>query len=963
VMIFVASVIFLIMVETIDAFSMMRKILNPNPRTSTRSKTDGHAKLRSLPSLYSSPLEDPEEDPELDETVMVSKEPFESEADVAEKANAMLSREGDGNISNIELQTELETSFLQYAMSIILGRALPDIRDGLKPVHRRILFAMDQLNLDPKSSHRKCARVVGEVLGKYHPHGDLSVYDALVRMAQDFSTAYQLVDGHGNFGSIDADPAAAMRYTECRLTEMAKETLLEELDLSTVDFSPNFDGNENEPNVLPSKLPLLLLNGSSGIAVGMATNIPPHNLREIVNALKAVIKKERLAPRSNEVKKGTVSDDELFEMVPGPDFPTRATIIGTENARKLYTTGRGSVTMRAVTHMEELSSPSSSSSKKMNRKAIVVTELPYQVNKAALLEHIANLVNNKKLDGISDLRDESDRDGIRIVVELKMRDTNPSMVLANLYQKTKLQTNFAGNLLALMKPNSGMNDKDSGISVEDDKGDSGSLTPQRFTLREALDQFLNFRFETIRRKTVHQLKKVQSRMHIVDGLLQTMEHIDVVIDLIRNMPDQASCRSALMQSKATKEAPLALGLSKEQADSVLKLQLGQLTRLSQGKLTEERTDLESKRKDFQKLLDDDDAVYNVMTSELDKMAKKFGHDRKSKILEEENEDDLKLELIKNSRSVIVVTREGYIKRMELTNFANKSRGSKGSRASSIDDEILHCITCNDHDTLLMITQDGKSYGLRAYQVPMASRTAKGAPLPSVLPISIGQELTTLLAINEFTDDEYLLLGTTGGRIKKTAVKLFEKITKKGLLAAELNDGDELEWCHKCTNDDDVLICSSRGLASRFKISELRPTGRISKGVLAMRIKPGDTIADIDVLRGSDGRDRQHFVLCMSEQGYGKRVLTDQFKVRMRNTVGVKAFRFKGKKAEEDKVSCFCVVNEDDEILIITSKGRMVRQRVDSIPCYRREAGGVVVQKLNDSDKITSINLVPTRAQE
>ena len=486
----------------------------------------------------------------------MSKEAFTSEGDIADRANEMLI---NSNNNNIELRNELETSFLQYAMSIILGRALPDARDGLKPVHRRILFAMEQLKLNPTTSHRKCARVVGEVLGKYHPHGDMSVYDALVRMAQDFSTSYRLVDGHGNFGCVDNDPAAAMRYTECRLTSMATDTLLSELHLDTVDFVGNFDGNEEEPTVLPSKLPLLLLNGSSGIAVGMATNIPPHNLREIVTACTALIQKERMMKTDADVEADdvVVSDEELFKMVPAPDFPTGATILGTSDAKQLYQTGNGRVTMRSVTHLEQIG----------KRNAIIVTELPYQVNKAALLEQMANLVNEKKLEGISDLRDESDRDGIRVVLELKQRDANPKIVLANLYKKTKLQTTFSGNMLALMKPpnNEGIkktevvaeqqpqddddekiddNDENASsssssssldISTSSSSSSSSSLTPQRFTLREALDYFLDFRFETIRRKTKYQITKVQARIHVVDGLLLALDRIDDVIELIKNL--------------------------------------------------------------------------------------------------------------------------------------------------------------------------------------------------------------------------------------------------------------------------------------------------------------------------------------------------------------------------------------------------------------------------------------------
>mmetsp|Transcript_24590 Transcript_24590/g.67870 ORF Transcript_24590/g.67870 Transcript_24590/m.67870 type:complete len:702 (+) Transcript_24590:268-2373(+) len=678
----------LLCIDIGDAFSARKTLYtnrntNRNRNRNTNAGNSAHhgsspqgrilSPIRLSKTALRSSLDDPEEDDD-ESSLAVEKEPFTPEAEIAERANDLLAAtnsDGNGN-SHVELRSELETSFLQYALSIILGRALPDARDGLKPVHRRILFAMQQLKLNPNTSHRKCARVVGEVLGKYHPHGDMSVYDALVRMAQDFSTSYRLIDGHGNFGSVDADPAAAMRYTECRLTALAMEGLLDELDLETVDFAANFDGNEHEPTVLPSKLPLLLLNGSSGIAVGMATNIPPHNLREIVGACKALIRKERNS--KTRTKKG-LPDDDLFGIVPGPDFPTGATILGTSDARKLFTTGNGRVLQRAVTHLEEISKKGAgSAASPKTRNAIIVTELPYQVNKAALLVQIANLVNDKKLEGISDLRDESDRDGIRIVLELKQRDANPQIVLANLYKKTKLQTSFSGNFLALMKPRSTASDEAASSSfrdreVEDDddttQKKSFALTPQRFTLRESLDYFLDFRFETIRRKTTHQLGKVRARIHIVDGLLLALDRIDDVIELIRTLPDQASCREALMakppedddekstnkkKKTKTKNPPLALGLSRAQADSVLRLQLGQMTRLSHNKLTEERNDLESRRADLQTILDEDDAVYNLMVTEMNNLDRKYGHERKSKIIHDDDGEVQELDMVKNSRS-------------------------------------------------------------------------------------------------------------------------------------------------------------------------------------------------------------------------------------------------------------------------------------------------------------------------
>jgi DNA gyrase subunit A len=605
--------------------SISRRMPSMASISSSSSRTRRRRNRSStLHILSSTPDKDWEEIDEEDDYV-VSKEPFQSEADTAEAVNEYVSAMSSSSTNQyqpIELKTEVQNSFLQYALSIILGRALPDARDGLKPVHRRILYSMYQLNLAPNLPHRKCARVVGEVLGKYHPHGDMAVYDALVRMAQDFSTSYRLVDGHGNFGSVDADPAAAMRYTECRLTTMATSTLLQDINDDTVDLVPNFDGNEQEPSVLPAKLPLLLLNGSSGIAVGMATNIPPHNLREVLTACVALVQ-----DRVDGTTRPKTTDTELCQMVPGPDFPTGASIMGTANSERLYTTGNGGIVMRAITHVEQLVRTTSSERTLPTKTAIIVTELPYQVNKAALLEQIAALVNDKKLEGISDLRDESDRDGIRVVLELK-RDSIPAVVLNNLYKKTKLQTVFSGNFVALMERN-------------------GSLTPQRFTLRESLDYFLDFRFTTIRRRSSYQLRKVESRMHIVDGLLLALRRVDEVIDLIRSLPDQAACREALMKDPE-REGGL-LGLSKDQAESVLKLQLGQLTRLNQGKLDEERTDLESKSSNLQRLLQVDNAVYEVMVEEFHEMDLKYGDDRKTKILNDDGEVN-EIDMVTNSRS-------------------------------------------------------------------------------------------------------------------------------------------------------------------------------------------------------------------------------------------------------------------------------------------------------------------------
>lgn len=750
-----------------------------------------------------------------------------------------------------------------------------------------------------------------------HPHGDTAVYDALVRLAQPFSTNMPLIDGHGNFGSIDADPAAAMRYTECRLSRMAAETLLEDINMDTVEFLPNFDGSEYEPSVLPAKVPMLLLNGGAGIAVGMATNVPPHNLGELMDACVAITKGRNEGGKE-------VTDAMLLRIIPGPDFPTEACIIGTSGSRKLYTTGNGGVVMRAVMHLEQVAS-----GKKTTRNAIIVTELPYQVNKAALLERIAALVNEKKLDGIADLRDESDRDGIRMVIELK-RDAVAAVVQNNLLKKTSLQTTFSGNFLALFG--------------------SGTV-PQRFTLREALDCFLDFRFQTIRNKCVFQLDKVENRAHIVDGLLIALQYTDEVIEIVRNAPDQSSAREALMNEKNPRFC-----LSSAQADAVLKLQLGQLTRLNGDKLADEKKTLSESKANLSNLLTSDAAVREVMVEEFQAMKSKFGTPRKTKILPDEDEK-AEIELIQNERSVIVVTRGGYIKRMPLTTFESQNRGTRGkkgtSNANADDNEIAHCFTCNDHDTVLMTTQTGIAYGLRAYQVPEGGRMAKGTPIPSVLPVKAEDVITSVLPVSQFSKDEYIVLATEFGWIKKTPLAVFEKLTSRGLIIATLADGDRLNWCEKCTDEDDILVCSTRGQATRFAASSMRPTARTSRGVKSMTLKKGDTIADMNILKGKGDES----LLIVTKEGYGKRVRNDEFRTTARGGVGVLAIKFKSGRVN-DRVSTVRVVKEDDEVLIITSQGVIVRQAVKDIPCQGRAATGVLVQKVDTGDSISTVSIVP-----
>eukprot|EP00520_Triparma_pacifica_P006407 CAMPEP_0118640518 /NCGR_PEP_ID=MMETSP0785-20121206/4797_1 /TAXON_ID=91992 /ORGANISM="Bolidomonas pacifica, Strain CCMP 1866" /LENGTH=836 /DNA_ID=CAMNT_0006531913 /DNA_START=794 /DNA_END=3301 /DNA_ORIENTATION=- len=830
--------------------------------------------------------------------------------------------------SSVTLETEVQESFMTYAMSIILGRALPDARDGLKPVHRRILYSMNGLNLVPSSGHRKCGRVVGEVLGKYHPHGDMAIYDALVRLAQDFSTAHPLIDGHGNFGSIDADPPAAMRYTECKLTKVTVDAMLDGVeDEGVVQFQDNFDGNEVEPVVLPAKLPFLLLNGASGIAVGMATNIPPHNLGELTDACVAMLESRE--------RGGEIEDAELLDIVKGPDFPTGSKIMGTDAIKKLYTTGHGGIVQRATCHVE-------TSAGSRPRSSIVCTELPYQVNKANLLEKIAEYVNDKKIDGISDLRDESDRDGIRVVIELK-KDAVPAVVQNNLYKKTQLQSSFSGNFLALM---------------------GGGKSPQRFTLRSALDEFLNFRFETVRNKVSYDLKKALDRNHIVEGLLKALTSVDYVIEIIRNAPHTQSARLALMD-----ETDERLSLTREQADAVLKLQLGQLTRLNGDKLSTELATLREKISSLNKLMEDDSSVRKEMITELLELKEKYAIPRRTRV-EADVEDLEAIDLIKNSKSVIVMTKGGYIKRMPLSDFKSQQRGTRGktgvsaakSKASddhseNDDNTIEHCFSCNDHDTLIFSTLKGIAYGLRAFQIPVAGRTARGVPLPSVLPVTADDTVASVLPVPKFTKDEFIVLATERGWIKKTPLAAFENLTSRGLIIASLEDGDSLKWISKCTDEMDVFLGSKNGMATRYSASLLRPTARTSRGVRSMKLRPGDGVAEMSIMEGEGGEvEGGGYVLAVTKKGYGKRIPITEFRSQGRGGIGVIAIKFKEPVDgdEMDSMSCLTLVKEDDEILVTTKRGVIVRQKCSAIPVQSRTATGVRVQKVDKGEYINSV---------
>ena len=848
-------------------------------------------------------------------------------SDIVDSGNSGLSEDND-RIIQTDLRNEMSRSYLEYAMSVIVGRALPDARDGLKPVHRRILYAMYELGLTSGRPYRKCARVVGEVLGKYHPHGDTAVYDALVRMAQDFSMRMPLIDGHGNFGSVDNDPPAAMRYTESRLQSLTDESLLEDIESETVDFSDNFDGSQQEPTVLPARIPQLLLNGSSGIAVGMATNIPPHNLGELINGLKLIIKNP------------SAEDRELFELIKGPDFPTGGQILGRDGIRETFKTGRGSITMRGVANIEQIKSVG-----RAEKDAVIITELPFQTNKAALIERIADLVNEKKLEGISDIRDESDRDGMRIVIELK-RDAYPQVVLNNLFKLTPLQNNFSANILALVKGE-----------------------PTTLSLRKMLDVFLDFRVETIKRRTGFLLKKAEERDHIVKGLLLALSAMDEIINLIRSAKDTISAREKLQTDHE---------LSSTQAEAILQMQLRRLTALEADKIKAEHDELTQKINQYKQILNSKERIFEIILEEINKIDERFSSPRKTEILDLGGGLD-DIDLIANDRSVILLTEAGYLKRMPVNEFESTSRGSRGKAGTKTheDDDVKLFISCNDHDNLLLFSDRGVAYVLPAYRVPMSSRTAKGTPSVQLLPIPREEKITSIVSVDSFDNDCYLLMLTKAGFIKRTALSAFSKIRSNGLIAINLEDEDALIWVRLSKEGDSVLIGSRTGMAIHFRldINELRPLGRTARGVKSMNLRDGDNLVSMDVLtsdlvdqlarmedhakeidenlevNSSDGP----WVLIASAFGLGKRVPATQFRLQKRAGMGLRAIKF---RIKDDELVCLKVLGEGEELLFVTEKGVIVRTNADKISQQSRAATGVKLQKLDEGDHLSEVVLVP-----
>ncbi|MBE29873.1 MAG: DNA gyrase subunit A [Acidiferrobacteraceae bacterium] len=830
------------------------------------------------------------------------------------------------------LEQEMRQSYLDYAMSVIVGRALPDVRDGLKPVHRRVLYAMSVLNNDWNKPYKKSARVVGDVIGKYHPHGDTAVYDAIVRLAQPFSLRYPLVDGQGNFGSVDGDAPAAMRYTEIRLDRIAHE-LLNDLDRETVDFVPNYDETEQQPAVLPARFPNLLVNGSAGIAVGMATNIPPHNLTETINACLAVIDDPK------------VSLEQLLSIIPGPDFPTSGIINGNRGIRDAYQTGRGRVHIRARVEVEKIGGS--------DREALVATELPYQVNKARLLEKIAELVRDKKLEGISGLRDESDKSGMRVVVELK-KGENPEVILNNLYQHTQMQTVFGINLVALR-----------------------NNQPRLFTLIELLEDFIRHRREVVTRRTLFDLKKARARAHLLEGLAVALENIDAVIALIKQAASPAEARAGLLAqawesavvSRMLEASDLedgALGevepgcgpteegyrLSESQVQAILDLRLHRLTGLEQDKIRNEYLEVLDRIREYLEILGDPDRLMQVIREELTSVRDQYGDDRRTEI--HERHEDLESEdLITPEDRVVTLSHEGYAKSQPVADYQAQRRGGKGRVATRTKEEdfVKTVFVANTHDTVMCFTNLGKVYWLKVYQLPLAGRQARGKPLVNLLPLSDGERVTAVLPLGQDNPGQYVCMVTRQGVIKKSLLESFARPRSVGLIAVNLIEGDELVEVSLTDGQSDILIFSSAGKAIRFSEKQVRPMGRSARGVRALNMKPDQSVIAM-LIRRPNGEDSK--VLVATENGYGKQTSFSDFPLKNRGGQGVIAIKVNGRNG---RVVGADEVADGDELMLITGGGRLVRIRTGEIPVVGRNTQGVRLIRLAEDERLVSLGKV------
>jgi DNA gyrase subunit A len=806
----------------------------------------------------------------------------------------------DGKIIERDIETEMKTSYIDYAMSVIVSRALPDVRDGLKPVHRRILYAMYEDGITSDKPYRKCANTVGSVLGRYHPHGDASVYDAMVRMAQDFSLRYRLIDGHGNFGSIDGDGAAAMRYTEARMAKIA-ETMLTDIEKNTVDFMPNYDDRLQEPTVLPSKIPTLLINGSSGIAVGMATNIPPHNLTEVINGIIKIIDEDN------------VTDEELLSIIKGPDFPTEGIIIGREGIKEAYLTGRGKITVRAEAEIEETSN---------NRQRIIVNSLPYQVNKAKLVENIASLVREKRLEGISDLRDESDRiDRVRIVIELK-RDANAQVVLNQLYKNTQMQDTFGIIMLALVNGE-----------------------PKILTLRQCLDYYIDHRKTVILRRTQFDLDKALARAHILEGLKIALDNIDEVINIIRNSYDDAKER--LMKR---------FGLSDIQAQAILDMRLKTLSGLQREKIDEEYNELMKLIEYYREVLSSERLVFDIVKKELTEIKEKYGDERKTKIAAAEGEIDVE-DLIKEEQSVITLTHFGYIKRMPVDTYKSQKRGGKGITgiATREEDFVKQIFTASTHDIILFFSNKGKLYRLKGYEVPEAGRTAKGTAIVNLLSLDPGEKISAVIPINNFSEGKYLLMGTKNGLIKKTALTEYNSARKTGLLAITLKDDDELIDVRLTDGEDNVVMVTKKGMSITFDEKDVRPVGRTAQGVIGIRLDEDDSVIGMEsIISNIKGT-----LLAITENGFGKRTELEEYRVQNRGGRGVITYKVTPKTGD---IVGIRIATDEEDVMLITDNGTIIRLNVKDISILGRATQGVTLMRTNEG-KVVSIEKISLEESE
>ncbi|MBQ3407853.1 MAG: DNA gyrase subunit A [Clostridia bacterium] len=801
----------------------------------------------------------------------------------------------DGKIIDRDVDKEMRTAYIDYAMSVIVSRALPDVRDGLKPVHRRILYTMHEDGLTSDKPYRKSATTVGDVLGRYHPHGDSSVYDAMVRMAQDFSLRYPLIDGHGNFGSIDGDGAAAYRYTEARMSKIS-EVMLTDIEKNTVDFMPNFDGRLQEPTVLPAKIPALLVNGSSGIAVGMATNIPPHNLSEVIDGVNAIIDNPELP------------DEDLMKIIKGPDFPTEGLILGREGIKDAYTTGRGKIVVRAETEIEEMSG---------NKQRIIVKSLPYQVNKAKLIEHIALLVREKRIEGISDLRDESDRtERVRIVIELK-RDANAQVVLNQLFKNTQMQDNFGVIMLAL----------ENGV-------------PKILTLRQCLDAYIKHREQVILRRTKFELDKALARAHILEGLRIAIDNIDEVINIIRSSYDDAKER--LMER---------FGLSDIQAQAILDMRLKTLSGLQREKIEEEYKQLMELIAHLREILENEHLVLELIKEELLEIKQKYGDERKTKIVAAEGELDVE-DLIKEEQTVVALTHFGYIKRMPIDIYKSQRRGGKGITGMTTREEdfVKQIFTASTHDTILFFSNKGKLYRLRGYEIPEAGRTARGTAIVNLLRLDNGEKISAVIPITTFDDGKYLLMATKQGLIKKTALKEYDSTRKTGLLSITLKDEDELIDVRLTDGEDNVVLVTKKGLSITFDEKDVRPVGRSAQGVIGMRLDENDYVIGMEsILNNKDAT-----LLAITENGFGKRTELTEYRVQKRGGRGVITYKITPKTG--DIVGIRIATGEED-VMLITDKGTIIRLKVEEISILGRSTQGVTLMRTNDGGKVVSIETI------